>query len=106
MVVRFLAWSCNIYCFVIGLSMGPNMEVGGVHGLIVRLRQSTSLELGKLGELGDVAHLLLCLPLMKYCFLFNKFLVVWLLIALSRAKISFDCKNYFIKPFLIKIASF
>jgi hypothetical protein len=38
MVVRLLAWSCNIYYFVIGLSMGPNMEVGGVHGLIIRLK--------------------------------------------------------------------
>jgi hypothetical protein len=51
MVVRLLAWSCNISCLVIGLSMGPNMEVGGVHGLIVGLKQSTSMELGELGEL-------------------------------------------------------
>jgi len=105
MVVRLLAWSCDIFYFVIGLSMGPDMEVGGVHGLIVGLRQSTSMELEELGELWNVAHLLLCFPSMKYCFL-NTFLVVWLLIALNRAKTSFDCKNCFIKPFPIKIASF
>jgi hypothetical protein len=51
MVVKLLAWSCDISCFVIGLSMGPNMEVDGVDGLIVGLKQSTYMELGELGEL-------------------------------------------------------
>jgi hypothetical protein len=37
MVATLLAWSYNIFHFVIGLSMGPNMEVSGIDGLIIRL---------------------------------------------------------------------
>jgi hypothetical protein len=37
MVATFLAWSYNISHFVIVLSMGPNMEVGGIDGIIIRL---------------------------------------------------------------------
>jgi len=69
------------------------MEVGGTDDLIVRLGHSAYAELGELGVLGDVTHLFLCLPSMKFCLLFSTFLVAWLLVALSRAKTSSNCKT-------------
>jgi hypothetical protein len=69
------------------------MEVGGADGLIVRLGHSAYVELGKLGVLGDVTHLFLCFPSMKFCLLFSTYLVAWLLVALSHAKTSSNCKT-------------
>jgi hypothetical protein len=45
MVARLLYWGCNISDLIIGLLRSPMLELGGVVGL----RQSTLMELGKLG---------------------------------------------------------
>ncbi len=94
------------FLLVNGLSMGPNMEVGGANGLIVGPGHSTYVELRELGVLGNVTHLFFCLPSMKICLLFSTFLIAWLLVALSHAKTWSNCKITLQDPISLNLSIF
>jgi hypothetical protein len=71
MVARLLNWSCNISYLIIGLSKGLVLELGGITGLKVGLKQYALMELGELGSITIICSF----PSIKFYFHLSTFLV-------------------------------